>query len=271
MNKWNSPLVLIAFVLLPALPAQAERTARGGTTFMDLVFDNIETARQTLTSGGKALEYKERGGRRRNGNLVSVNGCSSSARFKTHYGNPGSGRKGRGPACDRNLTMNRHYADFANKHLESCAQTAADRAYGVGKISSVDGDNAIYHHGCMGDANHQHTGSWHNEGLAWDVTAIKLGGKVLKYSDARKDRKVASFYEHFRKCWGERVAANGKSCRKSGKRGRPAGTIGNEDKRHKHHLHLSLPCKALSNGRATFVAQYPFFDLLFPSAVADEA
>lgn len=255
--------------------AHAERTATGGSTFMDLFLDAVKVKAPIVSrgsEGGNALEYKERGGRRRNGNLVSVNGCSSSARFKTHYGNPGSGRKGRGPACDRNLTMNRHYVEFANKHLESCAQTAADRAYGVGRISALDGDNAVYHHGCMGDSKHQHTGSWHNEGMAWDVTAIKLGGKVLKYSDARRDRKVGSFYQHFRKCWGERVAANGKSCRKSGKKkGIPAGTIGNEDKRHKHHLHLSLPCKALSNGRATFVAQYPFFELLFPSAVADEA
>ncbi len=230
-----------------------------------------EVVRSALGGGGPTLEYKERGGRRRNGNLVAVNGCSKSAQFKTYYGNPG-GRRGRGPACDKALAMNRHYVEFANKHLQACAQQSADRAFGHGQILTNGGDNAVYHHGCVGDSRHQKTGSWHNEGLAWDVTAIKIGGKVLKYSDARRDRKVGSFYQHLRKCWGEKVAANGKSCRQSGKKkGIPAGTIGYEDRRHRHHLHLSLPCKALSNGRATFTASHPFFEQLFPVAHVEES
>ncbi len=263
-------IVALSFVNIEY--AHAERTARGGSSFMDAVAEGV---RQVFRTSGQTLEYSERGGRRRNSNLISVNGCSNSSTFQTFYGNPGGtrtrrGRQSRGPACDRNLTMNRHYADFVNKNLEACAVRAADNAFGAGEVSPTNGANAVYHHGCMGDANHQHTGSWHNEGMAWDVTALQIGGRVIKYSDALKDRKTASFYEHFRKCWGERVAANGRTCRQAGKKGRPAGTIGNEDRRHRSHLHLSLPCRALSNGRATFTAGYPFFELLFPSAHADE-
>ncbi len=191
------------------------------------------------------------------GNLVTVQGCNPNSGFTVKYGTPTL----KGRQCDRTLSMHKGLAEFFNKHLNVCLDKAANNAFGHATLTAdLNGrDNTIFHDGCIGNAEHQEGGSWHNEGLALDVKAFKVGGRLLKYSDAldtktANGRKTASFFHHLRKCWGEAVAANGSSCRKTGKEGQPAGTIGNEHHKHHHHLHLSLPCKNLSDGRATNTA-----------------
>lgn len=281
ITKSNQQLFTVILLGFFSLSSHAERVARSSS----IGFQPAAAApsvRPESPTGPQPLIYGARGGNgRRNGSLINVNGCAPNAGFKTIYGNPGNLRKGRrGPSCDKNLAMHRGLADFINKNLNGCLDKSANNAFGYGTLSADlnGGDNAIYHSGCMGDANHQHTGSWHNEGLAFDVNGFKVGNRILKYSDAlntksAEGRKIASFFQNFRKCWSEAVVANGRSCSAGGRgqqkaaQGR-AGSIGNEDRRHRNHLHLSLPCKAISNGRASFTAD--IWSLFLPAAHADE-
>lgn len=267
--------ILICALAITTNAAYAERTAPGGpgSTFFSGLSETVGRA----FSGRPAGQAIDDGGRSRGGKLLTVNGCSQNALFTTHYGNPGGGRRGRGPACDRGLVMNRHYSEFANKVLPGCIEKSADAAFGAGALPVLaGGDNAIYHAGCMGDESHRKRGrSWHNHGLAWDVNAIKVNGRILKYADVNRDRKVGSFFQHFRKCWAQNVPSADRSCNSRGNRRTPdlPGTIGNEDRKHRHHLHLSLPCRSFANGRGGnfFQAAYPFFEMLFPAAHADDS
>lgn len=179
--------------------------------------------------------------------------------------------------------MNKSLADFMEKNFDSCVQAAASAA---GIDTSGVGGHRIIHDGCIGDPSHQARSSWHNDGTAFDINAIEVGGKLLKYKDARahqeydyevkyvtktkwrkgkkikyqkkitrkipkagggsaKNETTAKFFKAFRSCWGDRVTNSGyKNCSKRGKfKGYPVGSIGNEDKKHQNHLHISLPCK----------------------------
>lgn len=232
--------------------------------------ESSDAANSSRPSGGPALVY-EASKKKNRVQMVKINGCSQRSTFQTHYGKPSS----KGPRCDKALAMNKALADAINTYLPECINRSANAVFGYGKLTTELGasGNHIYHHGCVGDARHQKTGSWHNEGLAIDLTGLKVGGMTLKYEDATKNKgaKVDRFFGHLRKCWSDKVKAHHSSCRKTGKKGRAeSGSIGYEDKKHQHHLHLSLPCATYSNGRATFKAEWWFWQSFFPEALADE-
>ncbi len=195
-------------------------------------------------------------------NGVMVNGCSPDATFQTvnvtkqMEGFLRKSKKKRGPqpsspsaqSCDKELEMNKGLVDFVNRNMENCIRDGwnAHISSRPELANNTMGKIRVFHEGCMGDHKHQKTPSWHNHGLAWDVAGIEVGGTPLWFVDGQN----VAFYEAFRQCWGEAVKAYNPSCSTKtgagrGRAGKPAGTIGKEDKKHQNHLHISLPCKHL--------------------------
>lgn len=194
-------------------------------------------------------------------NNVLVDGCSPNSSFKTvnvsrHvevFRRRTKNWRGQTPppvpasGCDLQLEMNKGLVDFVNRNMENCIGQAWDaHVASRPELANIPkGSIRIYHEGCMGDHNHQGTPSWHNQGLAWDVAGIEVGGQAIWYTDGEN----RAFFDAFRTCWGENVKAFSPTCSGDlgGRRGpkKPAGTIGKEDKKHQNHLHLSLPCKNL--------------------------
>lgn len=193
-------------------------------------------------------------------NNVLVDGCSPNAAFQlvqvskhveAHLKKPKKKRPsqpGAPAGCDRELEMNKGLVDFVNRNMENCVREGWN-AHTASRPELADnpmGKVRFFHEGCMGDARHQTTPSWHNHGLAWDISAIEIGGTPLWFM---KGENVA-FFSAFRQCWGEAVKSFDNSCstrtgKSRSRASKPAGTIGKEDKNHQNHLHLSLPCKKL--------------------------
>ncbi len=212
-----------------------------------------------------------------------INGCNGG-KFQTAYGNPptsqnnsdqnGKSRRSRKykakpkpPSCDKNLRMHKGLADFMNENFEGCVKKAGDNALGPNSnfaLISASESNKVYHHGTIGDARHQSTGSWHNNGLAIDITGIEVGGQLMRYADAQKDSQTKQFYIHFRRCWSDAIKAHS-NCREKGDE---SGSVGNEHRKHKNHLHLSLPCPVYDR-KATYRAEFFFWNLLLPQAFAE--
>lgn len=193
-------------------------------------------------------------------NNVKIDGCSPNAAFQLvqvskhvekHLRTPKKKRPTEpGPpfGCDNELEMNKGLVDFVNRNMKNCVREGwnAHVASRPEIANNPVGKIRIFHEGCMGDARHQTTPSWHNHGLAWDISAIEVGGTPIWFMN----KENVAFFSAFRQCWGEAVKSFDKSCSAStGKSrsrvGKPAGTIGKEDKNHQNHLHISLPCKNL--------------------------
>ncbi len=157
---------------------------------------------------------------------VLVNGCTKSSTFQTIYGKPPA------PGCNKKLKMGEPLLGVMEKRFPQCLKVAS----GVtGTIES----GRIFHSGVQGDPAHQKGGSLHNLGLAIDASAIEVGGTLYNYAD--KSPASASFFSKFRKCWGNAVNEERKGCLRDSKSGNAPGTVGDEDSRHKYHLHLSVP------------------------------
>lgn len=266
--KLKSGTLLFFAVLMASPSGRAEE--KFATPFDLMLHQNLF---RPLISPMKTLSYSTSGSTKKNPR-VKVNGCSKDSVFMTSYGMPPSrDGKRKAPKCDKALAMHPQFAKFLDENLPACLERAANNALGHDSLSADlrSTENRIFHHGCVGDSKHQRTGSWHNEALALDVTGFQIGKTVLRYEDAKKNdaegRRAAQFFTHLRRCWGEKVASYSSSCRQTGARGQPPGSIGNENKNHQVHLHLSLPCKNISNGRSTYLAD--LLDLL-PAAWAED-
>jgi hypothetical protein len=167
-----------------------------------------------------------------------VNGCSKDiGKFQFKFGTV---KNGVGPdGCDPKLQMSDDLFDFMSKNLNRCVQESI--TYATSDRQPVQGGK-IYHAGFMGDASHQMTGSLHNYGLAMDLNAIQVNGRMYNYSNKR-DMTGQKFFTKFRHCWTDAVQKERAGCLAQVRSGMP-GTIGEEDHRHHDHLHLSLPfCK----------------------------
>jgi|GEM_PF-6696344 len=160
---------------------------------------------------------------------VSISGCKKEG-LSYYYSNSSKSKNWKG-RCQEQLSMNSRFRDFLNSNLLSCINQAR------GTTSS---SARIVHAGVAGDSNHEST-SWHSELLSIDVKGIIIDGKVLSYAD----KSQAVFFKGLRNCWARRVikySKTGKQCNETNE-GYPAGSVGNEDSSHRHHLHLSLPCQ----------------------------
>lgn len=203
------------------------------------------------------------GGSSRYPNSVKLNTCSSASNYKlvevssevSRYLRTGAKKRGAEPqspkkSCGPDIDMNKGLVDFMNNNMQRCVQEGWSAHIATRpNISDFPVSNSpvrIFHEGCIGDANHQHTPSWHNHLLAIDISGIEVGGTPLWFMN--KDNHA--FFKAFRECWGDAVKAFNPSCskqpgRSAARKNMPAGTIGKEDPRHQNHMHISLPCTHL--------------------------
>lgn len=163
-----------------------------------------------------------------------VNGCTNEiGKFGFKFGKV---QGGVGPeGCDAKLQMSDDLADFMAKHLNRCVIA------GIGRTEEIT-TGKIFHAGTMGDAAHQRTGSLHNFGLALDLNAIYVktsSGTDRMYNyDNKRDTEAQGFFRRFRQCWSDAVKSEKGHCLRATS---TIGTIGEEDSRHQHHMHLSVP------------------------------
>lgn len=201
---------------------------------------------------GSSLELNGPGGTGLGGvQLQNVNACSEQpGKFNFKYGDyPSAG-------CDGSLKMHEDMSNFINNQMGRCVNQAAGmNAFNKGKI---------YHAGTLGDARHQTTGSLHNYGLAIDVKAIEIDGRVFRYSD--KSPATQAFFTKLRQCWGEAAQRERAGCLPNRSSGMPHGSIGDENHDHHNHLHLSLPmCRSVAGN-----AYMALLELLMGTAHAAE-
>lgn len=169
-----------------------------------------------------------------NVSLVNINGCSRQpGKFQFVMADYPAG------GCDGSVKMHEDMANFMNNQMARCVvQAAGTNSFNFGKI---------YHAGTMGDEAHQRTMSLHNYGLAIDVKAIQIDNKVFVYD--HKDPASQAFFSKLRQCWGDAAQRERNGCLPQRSSGMPQGSIGDEDSRHGHHLHLSLPmCREVAGG-----------------------
>lgn len=154
------------------------------------------------------------------------------------------------PACTRALG-NVDFYEALDKSFNKCAERGAIAA-GV-KSPSGQYTGKVIHKGLIGDASHKdvkpgQNSSLHNVGRAIDIQKIEVNGELFVFDRASEQfasgvqGKEFKFFKAFRACWAAAAKASNKACgRKSQARGDQFGSLGWEDDRHQHHLHISLP------------------------------
>jgi len=163
--------------------------------------------------------------------MVKWNECSSSTGVTGSYvGAGGRSRCGQRP-------MSKEFSDFLNQNLQKCVNLALAQ---IGKKPSVT--LHIDHKGILADTRHN-SKSNHSVGRAIDISGFEVTmedgtKKLLKYSkSSQKGSLESQFFPQFRSCWSKKMEQAKSNCP-----GRdPKGSIGHEDHRHTHHLHISLP------------------------------
>jgi len=144
-----------------------------------------------------------------------------------------------GYACSRNRFLSDEYAAYLSANILKCVNEGLARV-GGGEATAVH----LVHNGTAGDAAHSPR-SLHTAGRAVDVQVmnVTVNHRQLRsfgFGRASLDAnsRERSFYLGFRGCWHRKQEKRG--CpRKESSGG--TGTIGWEDRRHQHHLHVSMP------------------------------
>ena len=125
--------------------------------------------------------------------------------------------------------------DFMDAYMPICVQEALDEVDG-GQLDQLH----IIHDGILGDRRHSPR-SMHAENRAIDIDSIV----VTNYAGEKKrylyeDVKNRPFYTAFRSCWG-RIVHENNGCPYYAGNPLRTGSIGWEDKNHRHHMHTSVP------------------------------
>lgn len=125
--------------------------------------------------------------------------------------------------------------DFMDAYMPICVQEALDEVDG-GQLDQLH----IIHDGILGDRRHSPR-SMHAENRAIDIDSFV----VTNYAGEKKrylyeDVKNRPFYTAFRSCWG-RIVHENNGCPYYAGNPLRTGSIGWEDKNHRHHMHTSVP------------------------------
>jgi len=143
-----------------------------------------------------------------------------------------------GYKCSRKRGMSDEFAAYLKANILSCVNAGLANV-GGGRATRVH----IVHDGTIADEKHS-SKSLHAAGRAVDVRVMKVtttNGRTTDYvfQEASRRSGTASrkYFEGLRSCW-NRLQMQRKCPRRGGG---PTGTIGWEDRRHQHHLHLSMP------------------------------
>jgi len=139
-----------------------------------------------------------------------------------------------GSKCSRKRRVSEILYEFMEIHLSSCIE---DAAHLLGhNLESFK----ITHDGIFADSKHSPK-SLHSEGRAIDIAAITLKtptGKTHKLGFYKHGK--GRFYSSLRACWGLSLAKFNE-CPYYGSSAKLTGSIGKENSKHQHHLHLSVP------------------------------
>lgn len=263
-----------------ALQQEQARQAEGGTGNNELAnsFGNMMPGgggmgtQSIRTANGNGLDVSGPSGTSSSGSPnYFINGCSEQeGKFQLKMVSEKSDVKCSSPescsqkpeGCDRQVEINEMLANMISNHFNRCVQESIHAA--TGRVEPIQ-KGKIFNVGIMGDARHRAGGSsLHNHGLAMDVRAIEVNGRTYVYENT--DSQSRAFFDKFRKCWGAAVEKERAGCLTGRASGMPHGTIGREDDRHHHHLHLSLPyCTAEARAKGMNIA---WLRLIVPEAFA---
>ena len=141
-------------------------------------------------------------------------------------------------SCNR-LNISTEFNRFLQKNMSQCVSDSLSRE---GIRSSVYGI-VIGHRGITGDNKHS-SRSLHAINRAIDIATLHIkldDGQVIERSanGRQNSNPHRSFYANFRRCWSEKMDSQHPGRRCPGKI--PKGSIGAEDRKHRGHIHLSLP------------------------------
>ena len=134
--------------------------------------------------------------------------------------------------------VSKEYIEFFEENFNKCAQDSFVEFEG---LSTTEGLSNLKfgHKGIAGDTRHSNR-SYHSVNRAIDIAHIDITyngePRRFKVSNQNKDPEK-KFFDAFRACWDAQIVKNKSGCPGND----PKGSIGHEDKDHKHHMHLSLP------------------------------
>jgi hypothetical protein len=143
-----------------------------------------------------------------------------------------------GYSCSKNRFLSDDFAAYLKANLFDCVQAGLDRV-GGGALTKVH----VLHNGTAGDGKHSKK-SLHAAGRAVDIKVLRVTGiqqrKDFSFEKSTKSPKGVErrFYLGFRQCWHNKQEK--RRCPPKKDIG-GTGTIGWEDSRHQHHLHVSMP------------------------------
>jgi hypothetical protein len=146
----------------------------------------------------------------------------------------------KGHKCAKRRSISKLFYSFLKKNLSSCVKAGLRSARKSGGKTIK-----LIHKGISGDKAHRKAGkSLHNIDRAIDISDIVAGKTKINFRTAVVKTKSwqRKFYNSFRTCYQKAHLRRSSRCKiNKRKNGGYVGTIGWEDKNHKHHLHLSYP------------------------------
>lgn len=140
-----------------------------------------------------------------------------------------------GYGCSNKRNISVILKTYLMNHFTSCVNDAL-RAQGGGTTDDIH----IIHNGILGDPRHSPR-SLHAENRAIDVKSIEMklkSGATKSFVYEKKSNR--DFYIALRKCWGKTVSTKN-NCPIYNGSSMLTASIGWEDSRHQHHLHMSVP------------------------------
>jgi len=158
-----------------------------------------------------------------------------------------------GYGCSKKRFLSDDYTAYLRANLFQCVNAGLDRI-GGGSASKVH----LVHNGTAGDTNHS-SKSLHGAGRAVDVQIMRVTSAnqkrdfVFKNATNNPSGTERKFYLGFRACW--HAKQEKRQCKRKRDPG-GTGTIGWEDSRHHHHLHISMPF--CPNNKGHFITDEEF-------------
>ncbi len=156
-----------------------------------------------------------------------------------------------GYPCSNRRGLADDYAAYLKVNLLECIDAGLAKV-GGGKSSKVH----LVHNGTVADSNHS-SKSLHAAGRAIDVNIARVttrGGGVRDFVFSKASRNSGGverqFYTGLRQCWHQKQVKRRCPLKQSSG---GTGTIGWEDRRHQHHLHISMPF--CPNNRGHFITE----------------
>lgn len=150
-----------------------------------------------------------------------------------------------GLPCTNRRFLSDDYAAYLKANLIQCVDAAMASVKGLVKLGETKVKKLhLIHNGTNGDDNHSPR-SLHKAGRAIDIKVMRVTSNlgntrdfVFQIASSKPKSAERNFYWGFRKCWHAKQVK--RRCPEKNDPG-GIGTIGWEDRKHQHHLHVSMP------------------------------